>query len=195
MEKREREEKSGKRGFDFEELTVYQIAREVLRRLAGWAARPPRKAASVADHLDRALDSVLLNIAEGAGKEAGSKDRARFYRIALGSAKEAASALDILAIRGFIPQARAEEARDGLLRVSPHNEQDGGLWRRQLQAQRFFFGFSEYSAWTNSFQAASKAKGDSSSAACRASRVDCFCLMPFASGPNLPGCFFRMKST
>jgi four helix bundle protein len=117
MEKREREEKSGKRGFDFEDLTVYQIAREVLRRLAGWAAKPPRKAAPVADHLDRALDSVLLNIAEGSGKEAGSKDRARFYRIALGSAKEAAAALDILAIRGLISPALADHACDGLLQV------------------------------------------------------------------------------
>ena len=119
MEKRREEEREGKerRGFDFEELGAYRIAREVLRRLAGWSARPPRKAASVADHLDRALDSVLLNIAEGAGKEAGSKDRARFYRIALGSAKEAAAALDILAIRGFLSEEKVAEARGDLLQV------------------------------------------------------------------------------
>ena len=117
MEKRREEEKRKDRGFDFEELGAYRIAREVLRRLAGWAAKPPRKAASIADHLDRALDSVLLNIAEGAGKEAGSKDRARFYRIALGSAKEAAAALDILAIRGFLSEEKARAARGDLLQV------------------------------------------------------------------------------
>ncbi|MHC4600399.1 MAG: four helix bundle protein, partial [Planctomycetota bacterium] len=64
-----------------------------------------------------ALDSILLNIAEGTGKDRGSRDRARFYKIALGSAKEAAAALDILTLRGFIPPEMAEEARTLLRRI------------------------------------------------------------------------------
>ena len=112
-----REERNEKRGFDFERLIVYRLARRVFVLLAGWIARPPRKAAGLADQLERALSSILLNIAEGAGKEAGSKDRARFYRIALGSAKEAAAALDILALRGFIGPEKARSAREMLLGV------------------------------------------------------------------------------
>jgi len=112
MEKRE------ERGFDYERLFVYRLAREVLRRLCRWTARPPRKAAGLADHLDRALDSVLLNIAEGSGKEPGSADRSRFYRIALGSAKEAASALEVLAIRGLVAPEVASAAREDLISVA-----------------------------------------------------------------------------
>ncbi|MHC4598649.1 MAG: four helix bundle protein [Planctomycetota bacterium] len=106
------------RPFDFENLIVYRLARKVLALLTKWTARPPRKAASVADHLDRALDSILLNIAEGTGKDPGSRDRARFYKTALGSAKEAAAALDILTIRGFIRREDAGEARTLLHRIT-----------------------------------------------------------------------------
>ncbi|MHC4597876.1 MAG: four helix bundle protein [Planctomycetota bacterium] len=106
-----------KGNFDFENLLVYQLARKVLAMLSKWTARPPRKAASVTDHLDRALDSILLNIAEGTGKDRGSRDRARFYKTALGSAKEAAAALDILTLRSFIRREKAEEARILLRRI------------------------------------------------------------------------------
>ncbi|MCU0723469.1 MAG: four helix bundle protein, partial [Planctomycetes bacterium] len=87
-------------------------------RLRDWLARPPRRAADLADHLDRALASVLLNIAEGSGKEPNSKDRARFYRTALGSAKEAAAAMDILAIRDSIDASLAAELRADLISVA-----------------------------------------------------------------------------
>ena len=106
-----------KGNFDFENLFVYRLARKVLALLAKWTARPPRKAAPVTDHLDRALDSILLNIAEGTGKDRGSRDRARFYKIALGSAKEAAAALDIMVLRSFIRPEKAEEARTLLRRI------------------------------------------------------------------------------
>jgi four helix bundle protein len=102
----------------FERLFVHRLARQVLSRLCSRTVRPPRKAADLADHLDRALDSVLLNIAEGSGKEPGSKDRAGFYRTALGSAKEAAAALDILTIRGFVDAGLSAAAREDLLSVA-----------------------------------------------------------------------------
>jgi four helix bundle protein len=112
------EERREIRGFDFERLFVYRLAREIYIRLREWLSSPPRRAADPADHLDRALASVLLNIAEGSGKEPGSRDRARFYRTALGSAKEAAAALDILAIRYFIDPALAAELREDLISVA-----------------------------------------------------------------------------
>jgi four helix bundle protein len=105
------------RYFDFEKLIVYRLARKVLAKLLPFLCKPARRAGSTADHLDRALDSIILNIAEGSGKPGGSKDRARFYRIALGSGKEAGAAVDLLALRGIIPADVCREARELLLEV------------------------------------------------------------------------------
>ena len=55
-------------------------------------AKPPRKTSDVVDHLDRASNSVLLNIPEGNGWPFGSDARRKHFRIALASAKESASA-------------------------------------------------------------------------------------------------------
>ena len=87
--------------FDFEKLIVFQKALQAQQRVASLLANPPRRAAPVLDHLDRAAISVLLNIAEGSGKLAGSRDRCRFYRTALGSAKEAGACLIVLQSRGM----------------------------------------------------------------------------------------------
>jgi len=50
------------------------------------------------DQLRRASLSVVLNLAEGAGRW-GKKDQTRFYRIALGSFREMEACLDILKVR------------------------------------------------------------------------------------------------
>jgi four helix bundle protein len=106
---------SQENSLDFEKLVVFQKALALLRVLSRILSNPPRKMVPVIDHLDRALSSILLNIAEGQGKESGSRDRKRFYRTALGSAKEAGACLIILDARGFLPEAQQEKAR-GLLR-------------------------------------------------------------------------------
>jgi len=103
--------------FDFEKLTVFQKALQAQERLAGLLANPPRRAAPVLDHLDRAATSVLLNIAEGSGKQAGSRDRIRFYRTALGSAKEAGACLIVLAARGTSHGPALKQARSLFLEV------------------------------------------------------------------------------
>ena len=98
--------------FDFERLDVYRIAREHLALVARTAI-PLR----LRDNLDRATDSILLNIAEGMGKPRGSRDRAKFFRIALGSAKECACAWDVLSVRRRVDDSPARQARELLLRV------------------------------------------------------------------------------
>ena len=72
------------------------------RRITPLTSNPPRKAADLVDHLDRAADSILLNIGEGSGCIPQSKDRFRFNRIALKSAREALSALNTLHAKGQI---------------------------------------------------------------------------------------------
>ena len=98
--------------FDFERLDVYQAARNHLALVASTFI-PLRQR----DNLDRAADSILLNIAEGMGKPKGSRDRAKFFRIALGSAKECACAWDVLQVRRRVAAGPARQARELLLRV------------------------------------------------------------------------------
>ena len=49
----------------------------------------------ISDQIQRASLSVVLNLAEGAGRW-GKKDQKRFYRIALGSLREVEACLDVL---------------------------------------------------------------------------------------------------
>jgi four helix bundle protein len=83
--------------FHHEKLTVYQRALE----FASWSQdliESLTKRTSTRDHLERAGDSIALNIAEGNGKFS-KKDRARFFQIAHGSALESAACLDLLVAR------------------------------------------------------------------------------------------------
>ena len=76
-----------------ERLDVYRIALEVAR----WAARQqvPTARRHLRDQLVRAADSMVLNIAEGAGREPGD-GRRHHFRIAAGSAAEVAAVLDLI---------------------------------------------------------------------------------------------------
>lgn len=76
-----------------EQLDVYRLAL-VVARWAGKQAIPTQRK-HLRDQLVRAADSVVLNIAEGAGREPGDARRNHF-RIAAGSASEVAAVLDLV---------------------------------------------------------------------------------------------------
>ena len=59
-------------------------------KLASYARRP-----EVRDQLFRAALSIVLNIAEGSGRVSPA-DKARFYAIARGSARECAALVDVI---------------------------------------------------------------------------------------------------
>lgn len=83
--------------FHHEKLIVYQRALE----FAAWSQiliDSLTKKTSTRDHLERAGDSIALNIAEGNGKFS-QKDRARFFQMAHGSALESAACLDLFVAR------------------------------------------------------------------------------------------------
>jgi four helix bundle protein len=87
--------------FHHEKLTLYKRALE----FATWSQElleSVTKKTSTRDHLERAGDSIALNIAEGNGKFS-RKDRARFFQIAHGSALESAACLDFLVARRCCP--------------------------------------------------------------------------------------------
>jgi four helix bundle protein len=68
------------------------------------------------DQLHRASLSVVLNVAEGAGRNARA-DKRRFYEIAKGSAAESAAALDVARLRRLAPEQASREARGLAVRL------------------------------------------------------------------------------
>lgn len=80
--------------FDHEKLDVYQLAIEFVARTNDIIERLPRGRGYLADQLQRAALSIVLNIAEGAGKFSPA-DKAVFYTRARASATESAAVLDV----------------------------------------------------------------------------------------------------
>jgi len=95
--------------FHHEKLIVYRRSLE----FAGWSQiliDSLTKKTSTRDHLERAGDSIALNIAEGNGKFS-IKDRARFFQIAHGSALECAACLDLFVARGCCEESAIEKGK------------------------------------------------------------------------------------
>jgi four helix bundle protein len=89
----------------FQRLDVYQRAIEFLALAYDIVDVLPRGHAERADQLTRAAESVVRNIAEGAGRwsEADSANR---YKIARGEAMECAASLDVMKLRKLITDER-----------------------------------------------------------------------------------------
>jgi four helix bundle protein len=68
---------------------TYQLAKHFYKSSQGL-----RFKAHFRDQFNRALLSIVLNLAEGSGKPT-SKDRAKFYSIAMGSLREVQAILDL----------------------------------------------------------------------------------------------------
>lgn len=93
--------------FDHEKLDVYQTAINFLARANDVAQNLPRGRGYLADQLQRAALSIVLNIAEGAGKFS-PKDKAAFYARARGSTTECAAVLDVCECLRLIPEMRTD---------------------------------------------------------------------------------------
>ena len=104
--------------FDHERLEVYRLIVEYLEFLVEQEKRFPQGAGGIRDHLDRAGDSMLLNLAEGNGKPRGSRDRTKYLRTARGSAGESAAGWDVLRVRGYSPETACERAKAMLGRIA-----------------------------------------------------------------------------
>jgi four helix bundle protein len=85
------------RMLSFQKIDVYRRAIEPLALASQLSSEAPRGNAPLLDQLRRASSSILLNIAEAAGRT-GQADAARTYAIARGSAMEWAAALDALLV-------------------------------------------------------------------------------------------------
>ena len=100
--------------FSFERLDVYRVAREALALGITARGRLGGLPGELRSQLERALVSMVANIAEGAGR-ASRADRRRHYAIARGSANEAGAALEIARLYGEFAEHGA--MRTKLIRV------------------------------------------------------------------------------
>ena len=89
----------------FQRLDVYQRAIEFLALAITVVGELPKGHAERADQLVRAAESVVRNIAEGAGRWSEA-DSAKHYKIARGEAMECAASLDVMKLRRAIVPER-----------------------------------------------------------------------------------------
>jgi four helix bundle protein len=95
-----------------EKTNVYDRARRLVRELAPLLHTIREHDKSLADQLKRAAQSVMLNIAEARGNDAGNA-KARFST-ACGSAKEVRAALNIASDWGYIEARMASHLDERL---------------------------------------------------------------------------------
>jgi four helix bundle protein len=99
---------------DCERLDCYRVAVEF--QSVATRVVTSRGLGALRDQLDRASVSIVLNLAEGAGRRT-LPDNARFYSIARGSATECAAILDLLLARGLVSPADHRKGRGLLIRI------------------------------------------------------------------------------
>ena len=101
---------------DHEQLDVYQVALEFVVFANEVIERLPRGRSHLADQLTRASTSVVLNLAEGAGKHS-KPDKRRFYLTARGSATESAALLDVCLRLRLLEEASHQAGKERLVRI------------------------------------------------------------------------------
>lgn len=99
---------------DCERLDCFRVAVEFQTLAAGLCSQ--RRLGALRDQLDRASISIVLNIAEGAGRRTPA-DKAHFLTIARGSTTECAAVLELLAARGLLAAPAHRHARGMLVRI------------------------------------------------------------------------------
>jgi four helix bundle protein len=101
--------------FDHEKLNVYQVSLSFNEWVGEFLSSIEGKAAAK-DQLDRAATSISLNIAKGNGK-VSTRDRARFFHIARGSAVESAASLGVLVSHKLTTKAFVAPAKEQLVQI------------------------------------------------------------------------------
>jgi four helix bundle protein len=92
----------------FQRLEVYQRAIEFLALVIDIVGEVPKGHSERCDQLVRAAESVVRNIAEGAGRWSDA-DSAKHYKIARGEAMECAASLDVMKLRRLVVPQQYEQ--------------------------------------------------------------------------------------
>ena len=99
--------------FDHEKMRVYQLSVAFYAQMGDLMDRLPPKQEHVKDQLRRAALSIVLNIAEGAGKF-HPKDKARCYLSSRGSAAECSALMDVIAAAKLLPESETAPLKHDL---------------------------------------------------------------------------------
>ena len=103
-------------GLDHERLDVYRLALDFVVFANGIVEALPRGRSHLADQFTRASTSIVLTIAEGAGKRSKG-DKRRYYLTARGSATESAALLDVCWRLELLDEAGQKAGKSMLVRV------------------------------------------------------------------------------
>src|SRR5262245_6969484 len=95
------------RMLNFQRLDVYERGIAFLALVGDITGDIPKGHAERVDQLVRSAESVVRNIAEGAGRWSEA-DSAKHYKIARGEAMECAASLDVMKLRKLITDVRYE---------------------------------------------------------------------------------------
>ena len=101
---------------DHERLDVYHLALEFLVFTSGVIEGLPRGRSHLADQFTRASLSIVLNLAEGAGKHS-KPDKRRYYLTARGSATESAALLDVCVRLGLLDAVGHKTGKETVVRI------------------------------------------------------------------------------
>ena len=101
---------------DHEKLDVYHLALDFLVFANGVIEALPRGRSHLADQFTRASTSIVLNLAEGAGKHS-RPDKRRYYLTARGSATESAALLDVCLRLQLLDGVLHEAGKKMLVRI------------------------------------------------------------------------------
>jgi four helix bundle protein len=90
---------------NFPAITRLSTRDRVFTLVVELASDVPKGHAERTDQLVRSAESVVRNIAEGAGRWSG-RDSAKHYKIARGEAMECAASLDVMKLRRLVREER-----------------------------------------------------------------------------------------
>lgn len=102
--------------FGHEKLKVYQKGL-VFAALRSTLLDGLSRRVAACEHLDRAAESILVNIAEGNGRFTGT-DQAMFFGIAYKSTVQSASLVDLATANGPSDVSRVDQGRELLRRIA-----------------------------------------------------------------------------
>ena len=102
--------------FDHDRLDVYRLSLDFLELSDRLLEQLPRGRSHLSDQLSRASLSIVLNIAEGAGKVSAA-DKRRYYVSARCSATESAALLDVMLRAKLATETDHRSGKDVLLRI------------------------------------------------------------------------------
>ena len=102
---------------EHEKLICYRQLLKITEEIVPATRRWPRGYGYLVDQIQRALSSAVLNLAEGNGKRGYSKERKRFFLIAMGSLSEIAACLDLAKIFKLFSDSKIDPLKEKIRKV------------------------------------------------------------------------------